>query len=147
MLESHREGEIEGKEAGSLNWRKLLKRHNKVSRINFRKMLTYLKVPSIPNVHGTPLRRCVLSKSKRPRKGTKGCYPYTRNGNSTSAEQEISWRHTWCRVHELRHHDYAKSVYGSEVSLKSHTKFDQYSVTSSMAAKCGDANYQKILEE
>lgn len=60
------------------------------------------------------------------------------------------------RLHELLHHDYARSIYGSDVSVTSHGKSDHHSVASSLAAKRADAaaelavkesNYEMLLEE
>lgn len=60
------------------------------------------------------------------------------------------------RLHELLHHDYARSIYGSDVSVISHSKSDHHSVASSLAAKRADAaaelavkesNYEMRLEE
>lgn len=60
------------------------------------------------------------------------------------------------RLHELLRHDYARSIYGSDVSVISHGKSDHHSVASSLAAKRADAaaelavkesNYEMLLEE
>ncbi|XP_078020592.1 uncharacterized protein LOC144459802 [Epinephelus lanceolatus] len=60
------------------------------------------------------------------------------------------------RLHELLRHGCARSIYGSAVSMISHSKSDHRSVTSSLAAKRVDAaaelavkesNYEMLLEE
>lgn len=51
------------------------------------------------------------------------------------------------RLHELLHHDYAKSVYGSSASITSHSKSDQHSMTSSMAVKHADAAAELAVKE
>lgn len=51
------------------------------------------------------------------------------------------------RLHELLHRDHAKSVYGSAASLISHSKSDQHSMTSSMAAKRVDAAAELAVKE
>lgn len=71
-------------------------------------------------------------------------------------EDEFDERQERRRLHKLLQHDYARSIYGSNVSVVSCAQSDHYSVVSSLTAKRADAaadlavkksNYEMLLEE
>jgi len=77
-------------------------------------------------------------------------------GNKVGEKGEFDEKQERRRLHELLHHDCAKSINGSAVSMISHNKSDHCSMTSSLAAKHPDAaaelavkraNYEMMLEE
>ncbi len=75
---------------------------------------------------------------------------------TTYDEDEVDETQERRRLHKLLRQDYARSVYGSNVSVISHSKSDHHSVASSLAAKRADAaaelpvkesNFEMLLEE